>query len=249
MIIKIYQTGFGSRITDAPVRRGTLGDWVAQPSCLAMSDRCMSFPVNDERAWAYHVSLQPEIHITIKTDVHTGNISGKITNIPVWAIRRTSGQTPYGLPSVQGNYVWTASKGGTEIFHYYGPPSAGYGSETWYVENKGVTLDYSFGPLAPGAESQKFDLADILNNVNGLRAHAAMSIVNDTRVDYKPGAMFHNGIWRSHDRISGECAIIKDNGKCQDMTTIIGSTKCGNPPSIYKGGKWVNQDRFGSQSV
>ena len=64
------------------------------------------------------------------------------------------------------------------------------------------------------------------------------------RKDYRPGAIFDNTAWQSHNRTGGECHVL--NGSTwQEMRTIGAPTAMGNPPSVYKDGKWYNMARIG----
>lgn len=64
------------------------------------------------------------------------------------------------------------------------------------------------------------------------------------RMDYRPGAVLSNGQWLSHNRTGGTAHVL-DGGRWNEMRTIGGPTAMGNPPSVYKNGKWYNMNRIG----
>lgn len=73
-------------------------------------------------------------------------------------------------------------------------------------------------------------------------------ITNPNPPDYRPGATNGTSLgWRSHDRSGGKAHILPPNSPSwREMRTIAGGTESGNPPSIYKDGKWVNQRLIGN---
>lgn len=66
-------------------------------------------------------------------------------------------------------------------------------------------------------------------------------------VDYRPGEVRINGVWKSTNRSGGKCQIVR-NGTWTDMKTTDGGTGTGNPPSRRINGAWKNQSLIGSQS-
>lgn len=66
--------------------------------------------------------------------------------------------------------------------------------------------------------------------------------------DYRPGAIRDNsGVWWSHNREGGEVHILTGNNTWREQRTLGGGTDCGNPPSIRKNDKWVNQLLIGKE--
>ncbi len=62
--------------------------------------------------------------------------------------------------------------------------------------------------------------------------------------DYRPGAIYNDSNWMSHNRSNGDRRIY-DGSNWKELRTIDGGVGTNNPPSIYNGNRWVNQRRVG----
>lgn len=64
--------------------------------------------------------------------------------------------------------------------------------------------------------------------------------------DYRPGMIYNNGTWLSHNRSTGWDGIW--NGSTfKEMRTEGAPTGTGNPPSIYHNNQWYNQRQIGQE--
>ena len=64
------------------------------------------------------------------------------------------------------------------------------------------------------------------------------------RKDYRPGCVYDNSVWQSHNRPNGECHVY-NGSKYLEMRTIGAPTAMGNPPSVYHNNKLYNMARIG----
>jgi hypothetical protein len=75
-----------------------------------------------------------------------------------------------------------------------------------------------------------------------------LGILNPNPPDYRPGAVLDSGlVWQSHNRTGGDSHILGTNGNWIEMRTLDGGSSSGNPPSIRKNDKWVNQRKIGKE--
>lgn len=67
------------------------------------------------------------------------------------------------------------------------------------------------------------------------------------RMDYRPGAVYDNTYWQSHNRVGGTCHVLSNTTGpvYTEMRTIGAPTAMGNPPSVYHNGKYYNMARIG----
>ena len=66
-------------------------------------------------------------------------------------------------------------------------------------------------------------------------------------LDYRPGAILDNTVWRSHNRNGGTCHVFNGT-KWLEMRTVGGdSGSKGNPPSVLRGNSWYNMKRIGRE--
>lgn len=67
---------------------------------------------------------------------------------------------------------------------------------------------------------------------------------NPLPADYVPGAVL-NSNWKSHNRSGGDLRIYRNGAWGSNLRTLNGGSGMGNPPAIYRNGKWVNQRKIG----
>ena len=67
------------------------------------------------------------------------------------------------------------------------------------------------------------------------------------RMDYRPGAVYDETAWQSHNRPVGTCHVLSNTTGpvYTEMRTIGAPTAMGNPPSAYHDDKWYNMARIG----
>lgn len=208
---------------------------------LTQSDRCYAFPVDDPRAWGYHIGMA----VTLEYDltINGSNIDVDVDAFTDWAVVRVPGQTPAGYSLVQGNYSWYSSINGNEIYHYHGPATAGQGGAIY--PGTGGSFSFSSGTIRPQQETSAREFANFYNWVNGNRAQAKIVFFNDFPPDYRPGAIRSGNIYLSHNRNDGEAHIL--NGSWNEMRTIGGGVEHDNIPSIRKNNSWFNQLKLGKE--
>lgn len=65
-------------------------------------------------------------------------------------------------------------------------------------------------------------------------------------IDYRPGEVLTNGVWKSTNRSAGKCQLLTSGSWATMTTADAGST--GNPPSIRNNNTWKNQALIGDQT-
>lgn len=65
--------------------------------------------------------------------------------------------------------------------------------------------------------------------------------------DYRPGAVYDNSVWQSHNRVGGTCHVLSNTTGpvFTEMRTLGAPTSLGNPPSLYHDNKWYNMAKIG----
>lgn len=64
--------------------------------------------------------------------------------------------------------------------------------------------------------------------------------------DYRPGCVFSNGVWLSHNRNGGTCHVLSNNS-WREMRTVGGPTAMGDVPAVYQNGKFYNMNQIGAE--
>lgn len=245
MLLRVYQTGFNAGLKGSANIPNTTGTYTIQtPVLLEMTDRSNDYPITDPRAWPF--DLFAVCTIDVNVIVNGSNITVSASDFHDWKVQRVrSASAVNGSSVVQGNYIWYSSINGAELYHYIGPTvvTATDTSATWPAN--GGTTTISAVTIKPQTETPHFQVANMINNVNGLTTQAQISFFNDLPPDYRPGAIVGaDGQWLSHNRNGGNRAIF-DGSSWKELRTDNGGTGTGNPPSIYNGSVWNNQRNIG----
>lgn len=71
-------------------------------------------------------------------------------------------------------------------------------------------------------------------------------VENPNYPDYRPGKIYSDSEWKSHNRSTGFEKIYTSSSTTREMRTQNGGTGTGNPPVIYSA-VWKNQRKIGSE--
>ena len=114
-----------------------------------------------------------------------------------------------------------------------------------------LTLDQYTFTLAPGQSLQRSSMY-LHNQTIGRDSYDDIwfgaLFLNDLPKETIPGAVLNTSAqWLSHNREGGDLRIWNGSRWTENLPNVGGGEEYGDPPSIYRSSKWLNQRTFGKE--
>ena len=198
-------------------------------------------------------SNSTKVAVTVKDDWSVDIDNRNYMTVTVHTTMVSAVRTKIGSPSNINRHLWLRR---TQNGQDYNPfPLIDNGSTAHTIASNVNMGSYSF-TLAPGENAQRatvwwrntsvgYESMKIPNkytDILGIGIH----FKNILPKDYRPGKVYNNGTWYSHNRSTG-WAGVWDGTTFKEMRTTDGGTGTDNPPFIRNASQWVNQRQIGTE--
>ena len=224
--------------TTSALSGGITAEYYFHDSDTADNNNASRVVVKISESWNASISIRNVLTVTLQTTVDSIR-RDNITGYPgSWGrnmfIRRHEG----------GTVLWSTSNDAVSTAHTILGSPLSLGSYTFSL-NPGQDLQrgsvyFRSNTAGHDSDTPPSAFVDIM--------WMGLTFKNILPADYRPGATTDALlVWQAHDRDAGKAHILTPLNSWQEMRSSGGLVDCGNPPSIYKDGKWYNQREFGAE--